>query len=50
MFTVFQRTIRRPYALTTPNGEHRDQIDFILILTGVKMETSADCGTNHELL
>ena len=47
--TVFQRTIRRLYAWTTPNGEHRSQIDFIRVLTGVKMETSADFGMDHEL-
>ena len=32
--TVFQQTIRR----TTPNGKHRNQIDFILVLTDVKLE------------
>ena len=37
--TVFQQTIRRLYAWTTPNGEHRNQIDFILKLIGVKMES-----------
>ena len=44
-------------ALTAPNGEHRPQIDFILIkhkwrtsVKNAKTLPGADCGTDHEML
>ena len=55
--TLFQQPKRRFYTWTTPNGEHRNQIDFILMKqkwrTSVKkaeMLPGANCGTDHEML
>ena len=55
--TLFQQHKRRLYTWTSPNGEHRNQIDYILIKqkwrTSVKVAKTlagADCGSDHELL
>ncbi|CAF3930129.1 unnamed protein product [Adineta steineri] len=55
--TCFKQPKRRLYTWTTPNGQHRDQIDYILCnrrwkssIKSVKTRPGADCGTDHELL
>ena len=55
--TLFQQPKRRLYTWTTPNGEHRNQIDFILMkqkwrtsLKNAKMLPASDCGTDHKML
>ena len=55
--TPYQQPKRRLYTWTTPNGEHRNQIDFFLIkqkwrtsVKNAKMLPGADCGTNHKML
>ena len=55
--TCFQQPKRRLYTWTTPNGQHRNQIDYILCnkrwkssKTSIKTRPGADCGTDHELL
>ena len=55
--TCFQQPKRRLYTWTSPNGQHRNQIDYILCnrrwkssITSVKTRPGADCGTDHELL
>ncbi len=57
MKTFFQNHKRKLYNWTSPNGIHKNQIDYIcvcqrcksLIIT-VKTKPGADCGTDHELL
>jgi len=55
--TWFQQHKRRLYTWTSPGGEYRNQIDYILIkkrwrsaISSVKTMPGADCGTDHELL
>ena len=55
--TCFQQPKRILYTWTTPNGQHRNQIDYILCnrqwkssITSIKTRPGADCGTDHELL
>ncbi|CAF5182070.1 unnamed protein product, partial [Rotaria magnacalcarata] len=55
--TCFQQLKRRLYTWTTPNGQHRNQIDYNLCnrrwkssITSIKTRPGADCGTDHELL
>ncbi|CAF3391752.1 unnamed protein product [Rotaria socialis] len=55
--TCFQQPKRRLYTWTTPSGQHRNQIDYILCnrrwkssITSIKTRPGADCGTDHELL
>ncbi|CAF2127266.1 unnamed protein product [Rotaria magnacalcarata] len=55
--TWFQQPKRRLYTWTSPNGRHRNQIDYMLCnrrwkssITSVKTRPGADCGTDHELL
>ncbi|CAF3528318.1 unnamed protein product [Adineta steineri] len=55
--TCFQQPKRRLYTWTSPNGQHRNQIDYIICnrrwkssITSVKTRPGADCGTDHELL
>lgn len=57
MNTWFQQPKRRLYTWTSPGGNHRNQIDYILInqrwksfIQGVKTLPGADCGSDHELL
>jgi len=55
--TVFQQHKRRLYTWTSPNGQHRSQIDYILCsqrwwssIESAKIRSGADCGSDHELL
>ena len=54
--TWYKQPRRRLYILTSPDGLHRNQIDYILIQklcrSMVKSENipGADCVTDHELL
>ena len=55
--TLFQQHKRRLYTWTSPDGQHRNQIDYIIcsqkwrssIQLG-KTRPGADCGSYHELL
>ena len=53
----FQQHKRRLYTLTSPDGQHRNQIDNILCsqrwrgsIQAAKTRLGADCGSDHELL
>ena len=64
--TLFQQHKRRLYAWTSPDGQHRNQIDYILCsqrwsiqsdvysqrrcIQSAKRRPGADCGSDHELL
>ena len=55
--TPFQQHKRRLYTWTSPDGQHRNQIDYILCsqrwrssIQSAKIKLGADCGTDHELL
>ena len=55
--TVFQQHKRRLYTWTSPDGQHRNQIDYILCslrwrssIEPAKTRPGADCGSDHELL
>ena len=55
--TLFQQHKRRLYTWTSPDGQHRNQIDHILCrqrwrssIQSVKTRPGADCGSDHELL
>ena len=55
--TFFQQHKRRLYTWTSPDGQHRNQIDSILCsqrwrssLQSAKTRLGADCGSDHELL
>ena len=57
MNTWFEQPKRRLYTWTTPDGKHKNQIDYILInkrwkstIRDVRTKPGADCGTDHELL
>src|SRR5678815_4382393 len=57
MNTWFEQPKRRLYTWTSPDGKHRNQIDYILInkrwnstIRDVRTKPGADCGTDHELL
>ena len=48
---------RRLYTWTSPDGQHRKQIDYILCsqrwrssIQSAKIRLGADCGSDHELL
>ena len=48
---------RRPYTWTSPDGQHWNQIDYILCsqrwrisIQSTKIRPGADCGSDHELL
>ena len=54
---LFQQHKRRLYTWTSPDGQHRNQIDFILCsqrrrssIQSAKTRPGADCGSDHELL
>ena len=54
--TLFQQHKRRLYTWTSPDGQHRNQIDFIFCsqrwrssIQSVKTRPGADCGSDHEL-
>ena len=55
--TLFQQHKRRFYTWTSPDGRHRNQIDYILFnqrwrssIQLAKTRSWADCGSDHELL
>ena len=55
--TLFQQHKRRLYTWTSPDGQHRKQIDYILCsqrwrssIQSAKTRPGADCGSDHELL
>ena len=55
--TFFQQHKRRLYTWTSPDGQHRNQIDYILChqrwrssIQSTKTRPGADCGSDHELL
>ena len=55
--TLFQQHKRRLYTWTSLDGQHRNQIDYILCshrrrssIQSAKTRLGADCGSDHELL
>ena len=55
--TLFQQHRRRLYISLSPDGQHQNQIDYILCsqrwrssIQSAKKRQGADCGSNHELL
>ena len=55
--TLFQQHKRRLYTWTSPDGQHRNQIDYILrsqrwrnFIESAKSRPGADCGSDHQLL
>ena len=55
--TLFQQHKRRLYTWTSPDGQHQNQIDYILCsqrwrssIQSTKTRSGADCGSDHELL
>ena len=55
--TLFQQHKRRFYTWTSPDGQHQNQIDYILCsqrwrssIQSAKTRLEADCGSDHELL
>ena len=55
--TLFQQHKRRLYTWTSPDGQHRNQIDDILCsqrwkssIQSAETRPGADCGSDHELL
>ena len=54
---LFQQHKRRLYKWTSPDGQHRNQTDYILCsqrwrnsIQSAKTRPAADCGSDHELL
>ena len=54
---LLQQHKRRLYTWTSPDGQHRNQIDYILCsqrwrssIQSTKTRPGADCGSDHELL
>ena len=54
---LFQQHKRRLYTWTSPDGQHRNQTDYILCsqrwrssIQSAKTRPGADCGSDHELL
>ena len=55
--TLFQKHKRRLYTRTSPDGQHQNQIDYILCsqrwrnsIQSGKKRPGDDCGSDHELL
>ena len=55
--TLFQQHKRRLYTWTSPDGQHRNQTDYILYsqrwrssIQSAKTRLGADCGSDHDLL
>ena len=55
--TLFQQHKRRFYTWTSPDCQHRNQIDYILCsqrwrssIQSAKIRPGADCGSDHELV
>ena len=54
--TLFQQHKRRHYRWTSPEGQHRNQVDYILCsqrwrssIQSAKAKLGADCSSDHEL-
>ena len=54
--TLFQQHKRRLYTWTSPDGQHRNQTDYILCsqrwrssIQSAKTRLGADCGSDHKL-
>ena len=55
--TLFQQHKRKLYTWTSPDGQHQNQIDYILCrqmwrssIQSAKSRLGTDCGSDHELL
>ena len=55
--TLFQQLKRRLYTWTSPDGQHQNQIDYVLCsqrwrssIQSTKTRLGVDCGSDHELL
>ena len=55
--TLFQQHKRRLYTWTSPDGQHQNQIDYLLCsqrwrssIQSAKTRPEADCGSDHEFL
>ena len=55
--TLFQQHKRRLYTWTSPDGQHRNQTDYVFCsqrwrssIQSAKTRPGADCGLDHELL
>ena len=55
--TLFQQHKRRLYTWTSPDGQHGNQVDYILCsqrwrssIQSAKTRPGANCGSEHELL
>ena len=55
--TLFKQHKRRLYTWTSPDGQHRNQIDYVLCsqrwrssIQSIKTRPGDDCGSDHELL
>ena len=55
--TLFQQHKRRLYTWTSPDGQHRSQIDYVLCsqrwrssIQSAKTRPGVDCGSDHEFL
>ena len=55
--TLFKQHKRRLYTWTSPDGQHWNQIDYIICcqrwrssIQSAKIRPGADCGSDHELL
>ena len=55
--TCFQQHKRRLYTWTSPDGQHQNQIEYILCsqrwrssIQSTKTRLGADCGSDHEIL
>ena len=55
--TLFQQHKRRLYTWTSPDGQHQNQLDYILCnqrwsssIQSAKTRPGADCGSDHEVL
>ena len=55
--TLFQQHKGRLYTWTSPDGQHQNQIDYILCsqrwrssIESANTRPGADCGSDHELL
>ena len=55
--TLFRQHKRRLYTWTSPDGQHQNQIDYILCskrwtssIQSAKIRPGADCGSDHEPL
>ena len=56
-YTLFQQHKRRLYTWTSPDGQHQNQIDYILCsqrwrscIQSAKTRPGVDCGSDQELL